>query len=147
MNRLIIICCGLFLIILGSCKQAKESSTTNPSTEKINTEIKSPINPDSLPATSRLVVTFFSIASGVDFKAVVGFEEFIGEYAAEQGFTVDYEKTHWGREGETDFCLELKELTPEQQTDFVSQARKRLETAEHVSIYENQACKHRRKRE
>ena len=63
------------------------------------------------------------------------------------GKKVDYEKTHWGREGETDFCLELTELTQEQQADFVSRTRKLMETAEHLSIYENEPCKHRRKRE
>lgn len=134
------------ILIFGTlaCKQSKEaSSSTN--TEHIEKEAS--LDPDSFPAQSRLVVTFFSIASGTDYKATVRFEDFIGEYAGEIGKTVDYEKTHWGREGETDFCLELTELDTEQQADFVRRTRKLLETAEHVNIYENSPCKHRRKRE
>lgn len=144
MRKSIMIFCLIALFAGTSCKQSKES-TANKEIKNVDAEVQS--QPDSFPAQSRLVLTFFSIASGVDFKSLTRFEEFIGEYAAEIGINIDYEKTHWGREGETDFCLELGELDPKQQADFVSRTRKLMETAEHLSIYENAPCKHRRKRE
>ncbi len=144
MNKLLILFCGLSIISGVSCKQSKESSAA---TQVKSAETELVTKPDSFPAQSRLVLTFFSIASGVDIKSLNRFEEFIGEYAAELGINIDYEKTHWGREGETDFCLELTELNPDQQADFVSRTRKLMETAEHLSIYENAPCKHRRKRD
>ncbi len=144
MKKSLMIFCLISLIAGTSCKQAKEAAAA-PEIEKVDAE--APSKPDSFPAQSRLVLTFFSVASGVDFKSLTSFEEFIGVYAAEIGINIDYEKTHWGREGETDFCLGLSELDPEQQADFVSRTRKLMETAEHLSIYENAPCKHRRKRE
>ena len=144
MNKLLLIFCGISIVSGVSCKQSKESTAT---TQIKSAETEVVITPDSLPAQSRLILTFFSVASGIDQKSLMRFEEFIGEYAAELGINIDYEKTHWGREGETDFCLELTELNPEQQADFVSRTRKLMETAEHLSIYENAPCKHRRKRD
>jgi len=147
MNKLKLLILGGLLLTFAACKQSKETASTNTGTEAIETIEAISQKPDSVPATSRLVLTFFSPASGVDIKSVNRFEEFIGEYAGEKGINIDYEKTHWGREGETDFCLELTELDPKQQADFVSKTRILMESAEHLNIYENAPCKHRRKRE
>ena len=144
MNKLRLVILGSLLIALSSCKQSKETASINTTNEVIKETTQ---KADSFPATSRLVLTFFSPASGVDIKSVNRFEEFIGEFAGEKGINIDYEKTHWGREGETDFCLELTELDPKQQADFVSKTRILMESAEHLNIYENAPCKHRRKRE
>jgi len=144
MNKLNIAIVGILLFAFFSCKQSKEAATSDIS-EPVVAELTQ--KTDSFPATSRLVLTFFSPASGVDIKSVNRFEEFIGEYAGEIGINIDYEKTHWGREGETDFCLELSELDAKQQADFVSKTKILMEKAEHLNIYENSPCKHRRKRE
>ncbi|HNQ61585.1 MAG TPA: hypothetical protein PKJ62_04270 [Bacteroidia bacterium] len=144
MNKLNIAIVGILLFAFFSCKPSKEAATPDIS-EPVVAELTQ--KTDSFPATSRLVLTFFSPASGVDIKSVNRFEEFIGEYAGEIGINIDYEKTHWGREGETDFCLELSELDAKQQADFVSKTKILMEKAEHLNIYENSPCKHRRKRE
>ena len=41
---------------------------------------------------------------GSDNKSILAYEDFIGTYAGEVKKTIDYEKTAWGREGETDFA-------------------------------------------
>ncbi len=144
MNRIITVLSIVLMLSSGACKQSKEAATLP---QEPVTTMASPSKTDSFPARSRLVISFFSIASGVDIKSVLRYEDFIGEYAAELGINIDYEKTHWGREGETDFCIELTELKAEQQADFVRRTMNLLETAEHVKIYENEPCRHRRKRE
>ncbi len=143
MHKLTWVIAGLLLMFGLSCKESKElnSSTAN---QVVPAELVS--KTDTFPAKSRLVITFFSVASGVDFQSILRFEDSIGEYAGELGINIDYEKTHWGREGETDFCLELKELSSDQQTEFINRTIELLKTAEHVNIYENAECKHRRPR-
>ncbi len=132
---------SLLLIFSVACKQSSKVSS-----EPVAAASASMQKTDSIPAKSRLVVAFYSEASGVDDKAIIRFEDSIGEYSGSLGINIDYEKTHWGREGETDFCLELSELNAQQQADFVAKTRELLKTAEHVNIYENEPCRHRRPR-
>ena len=105
------------------------------------------LNGDSLKEDKyRLIVVFFSIGSGTDNKAMTTFEDFISAYAGKAGKNIDYERTPWGREGETDYCLRLNELDAKGQADFVKQTTESLKSAKWVHIYENQACKHKRNR-
>jgi len=130
-----------------SCRQKKEAITSDEPKDLSSNAIQATANPkDTFPEKSRLVIAFFSVADGVDFQAILRFEDSIGEYAGEKGINIDYEKTHWGREGETDFCLELTELSPEEQAEFIERSRELLKSAQHVKIYENAPCRHRRSR-
>ena len=67
-------------------------------------------------------------------------------FAGKVGKNVDYEKTGWGREGETDYCLRLNELTLKEQSDFIAQTNDVLKGAKWVHVYENQPCMHKPKR-
>lgn len=113
------------------------TQSTSPATIKVDSS-----NSD----TYRLSVVFYSIGSGTDNKAMTAFENFISEYAGKSGKNIDYERTPWGREGETDYCLRLNELDAKGQTDFVKQTTETLKDAKWVHIYENQPCKHKRNR-
>lgn len=94
----------------------------------------------------RLSVVFFSIGSGTDNKAMTAYEDFISDYAVKVGKNIDFERTPWGREGETDYCLRLNELDAKGQADFVQQTKDKLKDAKWVHIYENEPCRHKRKR-
>jgi hypothetical protein len=48
---------------------------------------------------------------------------------------------NWGREGETDFCLKLKELSKDQQEQFIKESKTLLENRKLVRIYENEKCR------
>ena len=93
----------------------------------------------------RLVVTFYSIGQGSEIRLINAFEDSIGAFSGLKGKTIDYEKVQYGREGETDFCLKLNELTPEEQEEFVRKAHETLKEARWVHIKENEPCLHRRK--
>lgn len=113
------------------------------SEEKKDTIIstKTDIKPQD-PTTVRLVVDFYSDGSGSDYKSIIGYEDSLGAYSARLKKTIDYQKKPWGREGETEFCLNLKELNPAQQNDFILFTRKVLKSAKFVNIFENHPCKH-----
>lgn len=159
---LLISLAGTFLF---ACKSNKDTASTVDSTTTVQTktpEAKSEASVDT-PGTKqvtsttvkvdstkddlyRLSVVFFSIGSGTDNKSMTAFEDFIGEYSGKTGKNIDYERTPWGREGETDYCLRLNELDEKAQADFVKQTTETLKDAKWVHIYENQPCKHKRNR-
>jgi hypothetical protein len=54
-----------------------------------------------------------------------------------------YEKTHWGREGETNLCFRLSEFSTVSRAKFVADVRTYLADKELVLIQENAACSKR----
>ena len=132
----------VFAIIMISCKNNKTTTTIAKYEDRSDSipEIKIDTN------ACRLVIVFYSIGEGSEFPIFNAFEDSIGSYSQKIGKTIDYMKTSWGREGETDFCLKLNELSQTEQEDFISKTRLQLKIAKWVHIYENQACKHKRNR-
>jgi hypothetical protein len=55
-----------------------------------------------------------------------------------------YDKTQWGREGETSFCLKLRELSTRQQEIFVRDVRTKLADKQLVFVDEFVECKGRK---
>ena len=88
----------------------------------------------------RLVVSFFSIGEGIDGKTKAEFENFLNNYPKK----INYHPSHWGREGETDYCLLLSELSSEEQASFISQAKELLSNSNKIHISENSECVHNR---
>ena len=86
-----------------------------------------------------LVVSFFSIASGIDLKVHGEFEKFLSTYPKK----IAFEPTHWGREGEIDYCLKLSELSTAEQTNFVKKAKDLLSKSTLVYVNENAKCVHK----
>ena len=90
-------------------------------------------------------VSFYSIGAGAEYDFIIKFEDSVGKYAGKIGKNIDYEKSGWGREGETDFCLRLNELTLSQQAEFIKETRELLKTAKWVHVNENEPCRHRKR--
>lgn len=152
------------LFLMFSCKNNKDATkapAANPENASISTVVAETTAPAATPASEtmtvaktdtipsdnyRLSVSFYSIGSGIDGEWMLKFEESIGTYSQHINKTIDYERANWGREGETDFCLRLTELTPAQQSDFIAKTKDLLKTAKWVNIFENQPCRHKRKR-
>ncbi len=130
------------LPILFACKTNKDASASNENV--LPTSV--PLTSDSLKAENyRLTITFYSIGSGTENNLMNRLEDFIGEYAGKLNKTIDYSKTGWGREGETDYCFKLNELTSLEQSDFILNVKEELKTGKWVHIYQNQPCKHKQK--
>jgi hypothetical protein len=109
-------------------------STGNSGSIKKNGEVK--------PETMRLVIEFYSIASGIDNNALMAYEDSLGAYSGRLGKNIDYLKKNYGREGETEICLRLTELNTAEQKDFIAFTRKMLKNAKWVNINENALCRH-----
>lgn len=99
--------------------------------------------PAKTDTTTRLVLFFYSVASGIEFDLMNEMIDSVGTYSKNLGKTIEYKKIPWGREGETDVTFKLKELTPAEQSDFVTMIRRVLKKGKLVTIYENYPYKHR----
>ncbi len=93
----------------------------------------------------RFKVSFYSIGSGTENEMMLKLEDFVGTFSAEKKLNIDYEKTGWGREGETDYCFRLKELNDVQKSEFIIKTKDLLKGAKWVHMYENEACTHIKK--
>ncbi len=127
-----IICSLLFLVL--SCK----SNNSSKASDKIN---QSTVNQNTIQEEKYpLVLSFYSIGSGVDGNHLRKFSEFLESYQPKLNPII----TPWGREGEVDFCFTLNELSTKQRNQFVKQVREQLKDCKLVHINENAPCVHKR---
>ena len=92
-------------------------------------------------STMRFIVSFYSIGSGISRGMPEKLESFVEKYGLKINQKIIYNKTHWGREGETDYCFPLKELSDAQISEFIMGAKEELKSAEYVHFLENQECR------
>src|ERR1051326_3272637 len=124
-----------------SCNEKKETSSTAGTNTKQTSEIT-----ESTPTVStapqnnnvRYVVSFYSIGQGIDGTTHNEFVKFLNSYPKK----ISFEPKHWGREGETDYCLALSELNPRSETEFITKAKTILAKSKLVHEKENAQCDH-----
>ena len=126
----------LFLFGFVACNTPKKTTES-----KLQNQVsqKKPL-PDSL---YRFTVSFISIGSGTDKNAKQQFMQFIEQFNEKNNVKVNAEIANWGREGETDYCLKLSELTKQQQNQFLTEAKEVLKNSALVRYEENCFCRHK----
>lgn len=92
-------------------------------------------------AYNNLVISFYSIGEGINAKAADTIESFMGEYSKKINKAIPYSKISWGREGEVDFCISLKELQGEERKIFVNETRRLARQFELIHFFENHPCR------
>lgn len=86
----------------------------------------------------RLIVSFTSKGAGANSDQRQAFLNYVDSLAKKPA----YKTVHWGREGETDYCFTLKELSKKEQAAFLAEVRKKVAGSDRVFIEENAVCKH-----
>lgn len=85
------------------------------------------------------VVSFYSRGEGIDATIKDEFVKFLDSYAK----NITYQSTHWGREGEIDYCIKINELSPSEQDSFVKKSKEILNKSALVHINKNMKCVHK----
>lgn len=85
----------------------------------------------------RVVVSFTSRGEGIDYKTAETFENWVKDQPKHPAYT----KTHYGREGETCYCLKLNELSTREQEIFIRDLRTLLTDKPLIFIAEYAPCK------
>jgi uncharacterized membrane protein YgdD (TMEM256/DUF423 family) len=113
--------------------QSASMSKTDQNANAINNEKLK--NNDAL--SCRFIVSFISTGAGTDRKAYTKFESFITNYQNTKKVVVNYESIPWGREGEADYCFNLKELSEVDQHLFIDDLKDLLKEYPLVLFQEN----------
>jgi len=87
------------------------------------------------------IVSFYSAGGGVDRGEPEKLMAYTEAFGKKINTTIAYSITHWGREGEMDYCFPLKGLSDSNVADFVKGAKEALKSAEHVHFLGNQVCR------
>ena len=109
----------LLLLFVGSCATSKTIQS----------------NPDKA-----LSVSFNSIGSGIDYKAVTALDKYIEQFQTAEKITLAVTKNQKGKEGEQSYCINLKPLKAAQQTKFIDGAKQVLSAGKWVTVAEKEKC-------
>jgi hypothetical protein len=110
--------------------KSKESTTDN--------------NKSSQTENYSLVVSFYSIGSGIDRPIALEFDYLVKDFQEQFGDDFSSERVSWGREGEVDYCIQLYKLKSASRDSFKSRAESILKKTERVHSKENAPCIRRR---
>jgi len=125
----------LSLFVIVSCHSTKNAPVKPVEVPKV----QSPSG-DEIAALNNLVVSFYSVGGGSDYKAAVEFENYINQYSERTNKPIPFKKIQWGREGEVDYCIELSEWIDDSRGKFIDEVRKFLKGVQ-VHIKENHPCR------
>lgn len=161
------------ILFLTSCKSSKnkEVSEKNAATieqkgnanstekpNKVDTEVAiepTPVKKEETPTSPKiqidstiysLVVSFYSIGSGIDFNVAKEYNQMLNSYTTAEGLLLDFDKVSWGREGETDFCIRLNSFSKKEKENFLGKSQEILKKTERVHTKENASCRQKRPR-
>lgn len=89
----------------------------------------------------RLAISFASECCGIDQKAEDRFKKFIAAQERKNRIKLESIETHWDKEGERNYCFELKGLSKSKQKSLISALRKLLAPHKLVQVKENGYCR------
>lgn len=92
----------------------------------------------------KITVSFISIGEGIDYEAMKNYKDFLENWKSSSGKELSYETIGWGREGETDFCVDMTNISDNESKRFLSETRDRVKDNSLVQIETNQQCKESR---
>ncbi len=142
----------LIAFLVSDCKSSKNTTANDPPVAQIQQATPSAAHEEAVDEADeskppqnkkyRLIISFYSIGEGSDYKAAKSLQEFLADYAAGSGKTIGYDSFPWGREGEVDFCFPLTELSADEQNRFINDVKKKLEFSKLIEYSENDFCRH-----
>src|SRR5688572_9481722 len=108
-----------FLFLSVGCKTTQTTTVTN--------------NPDQI-----IKISLYSIGAGIDRNAETIVQHTIARYQ-KKGFDFTYIVTHWGREGEKDYCIDAQKLKTADYKELLTEFQTLLKDMQ-VHVYEKHPC-------
>jgi len=165
MKSLIIYSAIAIILIAGACKSPKETasspeapprvvqplaeSSSNSGSPSINStamheEVIAADGEKQAQNNYRFIVSFISIGEGTDRNGRETMDSVLASWEKKKGTPVTFESVPWGREGEVDFCFNLKGLSAKEQELFVADMKTAFNGRSLIQMSENQPCVHKR---
>lgn len=90
-----------------------------------------------------ITVSFISIGEGIDGEAFKAYKAYLDNWSA-SGKKPTYETIGWGREGETDLCIDMRNVSDADAKKLLAETKQRLKDNTLVQVETNQPCKESR---
>jgi hypothetical protein len=90
-------------------------------------------NPPTKKLKFALIISFTSHASGIDGEKYDAILNYIQKHPKKPA----YKQYFWGREGETDICMNLKELKKSERKAFIDEIKKLAQGSDRVFVNTN----------
>ncbi len=140
-NVLIIVLMPVFL--LASCKTMKKTTVESVHEETIeveNGEIAYEME-DVERIEDNLVVNFISRGEGINHEMRSEFDEFLKNFEREHTHFLRVSILHWGREGETEYCIYFMDDDQSLRDTFTENVENMLDGAELVFVSKGRKCR------
>jgi len=138
MKTIIILAAAISLSFASAaCKSHKNAGSSGSSTSSSSSTTET--GTASSEQTYRIIVSFTSKGAGTSAEKREAFLKYVESHPKKPA----YKEVLWGREGETDYCLTLSELSKKEQLSFVEEVKKAMAGSDQVIITENAASQHR----
>ena len=135
-----------------NCKGSKKAaqSNTTKTEEVVQKENKatseSTANKNNSAVTDdkklfRFTVSFISKGAGTDHQMRQKYDAFVIDFETRNKVKITINKASWGREGETDYCIEFMDIQKEIIEKFIAESKALLNTSDRINIGENTACR------
>ncbi|MBS1637889.1 MAG: hypothetical protein JST26_18395 [Bacteroidetes bacterium] len=121
------------LAVFTACKSHKDAGASSATSSTQSS------SDNTAKETYRLIVSFMSKGNGANSDQRQKFLDYVAQHPKKP----EYKSVMWGREGETDYCFKLTELSKKEQTEFVDAVKKITEGTTLVGIKENVECEHK----
>ncbi len=82
----------------------------------------------------KLVISFISTGTGIDYKAKDQLLLFVKEFEIQQQIELSVSVKNWGREGEVDYVFDLAILTKKQCQNFITKTKEMFKSNDRVKI-------------
>lgn len=128
MKNILIIAIAAVTVLFTDCKTksaTKKSSGTSVA--------ETPTNAGEQTIKYRLVISFISQGSGIDGDKYDKITQFLDKHSKKPAYDVIAR----GREGERDYCMQLKEMNSSEQKTFIEELKKIAQGSDRVFINEN----------
>ena len=128
---------GLSVFFLISCKSTKKTAETNNNTTAVSSEKPKNNTSDTLKS---FTVSFFSIGSGIDKKIKTEYDAYLLKMENTSSAIKEKQIKRWGREGEVNYCFDLKTMETNSKRSFIEESVQLLGKSERVRVLYNKPC-------
>ena len=127
---------GVVLLSVTACKNSEQKpiTTTTPTSEKIKNDT----------VIYDIIISFTSMGEGIDSALKKKIDAAITEYNDKEHVNSKPKKVNWGREGEVDYNISLKNLSTSKKKDFISAIKEMVGISELNIIYLDHEAVHKR---
>ena len=123
------------VVAVTACSTHDKMSTKDPGNSAASRDSRTEPTKDT---KYTIIVSFTSRGTGANSTQREAFLDYVKKHPK----NIQYKTVLWGREGESDYCFKLIELTKSEQKEFISEVKKIVAGNDLIQVTEDAVCQH-----